>query len=87
MDLDWLGRFDVLVLSYQLRTVKPDPAIYRYVLEKLGSLAGETLFVDDRQENVDAALALGMKGVVFSTVDKLRMDLIATGLDSELPLP
>ena len=86
-DRKWLGRFDVLVWSYQLRVTKPDAAIYHYVLEKLGTLPGETLFIDDRPANVDAAIALGMKGVVFSTVEKLRADLVAMGLDSELPLP
>ena len=86
-ELDWLPRFDVLVWSYQLRIGKPDPAIYRHVLEKLGSLPEETLFIDDRKENVDAAVALGMKGIVFTTVEQLRADLIATGVDQELPLP
>jgi putative hydrolase of the HAD superfamily len=86
-EFDWLSRFDVLVWSYQLRLAKPDPAIYRYALEKLGTAAAETLFIDDRQTNVDAALAMGMKGHVFTTVDHLRDDLIAQGLDAELPLP
>lgn len=86
-EIAWLDRFDVLVWSYQLRVVKPDPAIYRYVLEKLGTMPDETLFIDDRRVNVDQALALGMKGVVFSTVEKLCADLVAGGLDSELPLP
>ncbi len=86
-EFDWLSRFDVLVWSYQLRIAKPDPAIYRYVLEKLGTQPAETLFIDDRPVNVEAAIALGMKGVVFTTVEKLREDLIASRLDSELPLP
>jgi putative hydrolase of the HAD superfamily len=86
-ELDWLSRFDVLVWSYQLRVAKPDPAIYRYALERLGTRPGETLFVDDKAENVDAAVEMGMKGLVFSTVEKLRSDLIALKLDAELPLP
>ena len=36
-ELDWLSRFDVLVWSYQLGMAKPDPAIYRYALERLGT--------------------------------------------------
>ena len=84
---DWLSRFDVLVWSYQLHVTKPDPAIYRYVLEKLGTQPAETLFIDDRPVNVEAAISLGMKGVVFTTVEKLREELIASHLDSELPLP
>ncbi|MGD0154730.1 MAG: HAD family phosphatase [Terracidiphilus sp.] len=86
-ELEWLNRFDVLVWSYQLRIAKPDPAIYRYALGKLGTRPAETLFIDDRQDNVDTATALGMKGLVFSTVEKLRVDLVGAGLDRELPLP
>lgn len=86
-ELGWLGRFDVRVWSHQLRLAKPDPAIYRYALEKLGTRAEETLFIDDRQVNVDAAAALGMKALVFTTAGQLRADLIAQALDQEIPLP
>jgi putative hydrolase of the HAD superfamily len=86
-ELDWLSRFDVLVWSYQLGIAKPDPAIYLDALKRLGTRAHETLFLDDKPENVDAAAALGMKGLVFSTVEKLRADLAKSGLSLELPLP
>ncbi len=86
-ELKWLTRFDVLVWSYQLRMAKPDPAIYRYTLNKLGVQPAEALFIDDREVNVEAATALGMKALVFTTVDQLRTDLIAQSLDKELPLP
>ena len=86
-ELGWLSRFNVLVWSYQLRMAKPDPAIYRYTLEELGTQPGETLFIDDRKENVNAAVALGMKGIVFTTVDRLRAELVAGGFAHELPLP
>jgi putative hydrolase of the HAD superfamily len=84
---DWLPRFDVLVWSYQLLMAKPDPAIYLHVLKELGTRAEETLFLDDRLVNIEAALALGFKAIQFSTVEKLREDLVAAGLDAELPLP
>ena len=86
-EFDWLPRFDVLVWSYQLHMAKPDPAIYLHTLQKLGTRPEETLFIDDKQVNIDAAHALGMPAILFSTVDRLREDLIATGLDAELPLP
>jgi putative hydrolase of the HAD superfamily len=91
-EFGWLSRFDVLVWSYQLRVAKPDPAIYRYVLEKLGTRPQEALFIDDKPVNVEAANALGMKGVVFSTVEKLREGLMREaltidGLGATLPLP
>ncbi len=86
-EFDWLPRFDVLVWSYQLRMAKPDPAIYRHTLKELGTLPEETLFLDDRTVNVEAARALGIQAIQFSTVERLRADLIAGGLDAELPLP
>jgi putative hydrolase of the HAD superfamily len=86
-EFDWLPRFDVLVWSYQLRLAKPDPAIYHHVLQQLGTRPEETLFLDDKLVNIEAARALGFKAIQFSSVERLRIDLIASGLDAELPLP
>ena len=86
-ELLWLDRFDVQVWSYQLRMAKPDLAIYEYVLQQLGTRPDETLFLDDKQVNIDAANAVGMRAVLFTDVDHLRADLLAMGLDKELPLP
>ena len=86
-EFDWIHRFDVLAWSFQLRMAKPDPAIYRHVLSELGARPEETLFLDDKPVNIQTAQALGMKAIEFSTVERLRADLIAAGLDSVLPLP
>lgn len=86
-EFDWLERFDVQVWSYQLHLAKPDPEIYLYTLQKLGTRADETLFIDDKRENVEAALELGMKSIQYSTIERLRGDLIGAGLEAELPLP
>jgi putative hydrolase of the HAD superfamily len=83
----WIHNFDVLVWSFQLRIAKPDPAIYRHLLKELGTSPEETLFLDDKLVNVEAARALGIQALQFSTVEQLRADLIASGLDSALPLP
>jgi putative hydrolase of the HAD superfamily len=86
-EFDWLPRFDVLIWSFQLRIAKPDPAIYLHILKELGTRPEEALFLDDRLVNVEAAQALGMVAIQFSTANRLRDDLIAAGLDRELPLP
>jgi putative hydrolase of the HAD superfamily len=83
----WISRFDVLVWSYELRMAKPDPAIYRHVLKELGTLPEETLFLDDKLVNIEAAQSLGIKAIQFSNVERLRIDLVAQGLDRDLPLP
>jgi putative hydrolase of the HAD superfamily len=86
-EFEWLSGFDVLVWSFQLKTAKPDPEIYRHVLELLGTKPDETLFIDDRKINVDAASAAGMKAICFSSVEALRADLRAARFDGELPMP
>jgi putative hydrolase of the HAD superfamily len=86
-EFDWLSRFDVLVWSFQLRMAKPDPAIYHHVLSELGVAPEEALFIDDKLVNIQAARALGMQAIQFTTVAKLREDLISAGLDTALPLP
>src|SRR5271168_4743007 len=78
----WLSRFDVLVWSYQLRIAKPDSAIFHHVLKQLGTRPEETIFIDDKPINVEAATALGIRGLVFTTPAQLRADLIVQGLDA-----
>jgi putative hydrolase of the HAD superfamily len=86
-EFKWLALFDVLVWSFQLHMAKPDPKIYFHTLARLGTRPEETLFIDDKRVNIEAAVALGMKAVEFTTVGRLREDLLAAGLDGELPLP
>jgi putative hydrolase of the HAD superfamily len=75
--------FTHVTYSCELRQVKPEPAIYRHALAGLGARPAETLFVDDRQVNVDAASALGMHVHLFRGHDGLleaieeRYDLTA----------
>ena len=86
-EFDWLSSFDALVWSYQLGVAKPDPAIFRYALKQLGTTAAETLFIDDKPVNVEAARALGMKALVYTTLAQLRYDLLDQGFSPGLPLP
>jgi putative hydrolase of the HAD superfamily len=86
-EFDWIRRFDLLVWSCQVGVVKPDPAIYRHTLAELGTCPEETLFIDDKLPNVEAARALNIQTIQFSNVERLREDLIAAGLDGVLPLP
>lgn len=86
-NFSWIADFDVHIWSFQHRVVKPDPAIYKLLLERLGTAPEETLFLDDKPENIEGAQHLGIRGLQFSTVDQLRQDLISTGLDAWLPLP
>ncbi|HWE84587.1 MAG TPA: HAD family phosphatase [Terracidiphilus sp.] len=83
----WIHNFDVLVWSFQLGMAKPEPAIYLETLKRLGTKPEETMFVDDRRVNIDAARALGLVAMEFTTPEGLRQDLIAAGFEGKLPLP
>ena len=83
----WIEDFDVLIWSYQHNLAKPEAAIYELLLARLGTAPEETLFLDDKLENVEAARHLGIQALQFSTIEQLRQDLITTHLDEWLPLP
>ncbi len=72
--------FDQMVISAEEGLMKPDPAIYRLTLERLGVAPQEAVFVDDREENIAAARALGMHGVLFRSTEQALADLRALGL-------
>lgn len=61
--------FDLIVASAEEGVRKPDDRIYRITLERLGRRPEEVAFVDDVQENIDAATALGIHGILYTSVD------------------
>jgi HAD superfamily hydrolase (TIGR01509 family) len=84
-NFDWLDLFDFRTFSAEVRLIKPDAAIYEHTLRGLGVKPEETLFVDDREINVQAARDLGICAVRFRSVEDLRKDLDAMGF-SILPV-
>jgi FMN phosphatase YigB (HAD superfamily) len=58
--LGLLEQTDAVVLSFEVEAAKPDPAIYRIALERLGVRAEEAVFVDDQAAYCDGAVAVGM---------------------------
>ena len=67
------------VVSGDERLVKPDPEIYRVLLERNGLDAADCLFIDDSPANVEGAKAVGMDAVRFTDPVTLRRDLMALG--------
>lgn len=58
-----------MILSGDLGIIKRSPEIYVHTLEKLNVTASETIFVDDRKVNVDAAEACGIHSLLFSKTE------------------
>jgi len=72
--------FDGIVVSGEVRLVKPDPAIFLHFLERHGLVAGECVFIDDSPVNVAAARRLGFHGIDFAGAADLRDRLETWGL-------
>ena len=72
---DRLAAFDQVTLSYQVHSVKPEPAIYEHCLEGLGTAPNRTFFLDDRIENVQGAELLGIRAMQFLDRDEALLQL------------
>jgi len=64
--------FEAMFVSAELGLIKPDPEIYRVTSRELGIELEQMVFIDNKKINVDAAVALGVTGHVFTTVAELR---------------
>jgi putative hydrolase of the HAD superfamily len=64
--------FEAMFVSAELGLIKPDPEIYRVTARELGIPLEQMVFIDNKRTNVDAAIALGVTGHVFTTVAELR---------------
>ena len=77
--------FDDVVVSAEVGMAKPDPAIFRLAADRLGLPPAACVFVDDWDDNVEAARAVGMRGVLHR-VDKgddLSEQLLALGVATD----
>ena len=63
------GHFDGEVISCEEQTVKPEPRIYRILLDRYGLAPEETLFIDDRPANLEAAARFGIRTRLFRHVE------------------
>lgn len=66
----FLHHFDSQVFSYEVGLLKPDPAIYRIALERSDTAPHEAVYINDKLENVQAAIALGMEGIQYTGFDR-----------------
>ena len=74
---DWGIRelFDVVFCSGDEGLIKPDPAVYKLTLQRLGVLPHEAVFIDDTEGHVEAARKLGIHGIIFTNAAELEQKL------------
>ncbi len=68
---DWLKLFDGMILSYQHQVLKPEPRIYRELLERYQLRGEECLFIDDVSANVEGARQTGIKAIHYQSPAQL----------------
>lgn len=78
--LAFLSHMDGGILSYRDKVIKPNPEIYKLLLERFGLEASECVFLDDMPENIKAAEALGIHGIVFTTREEAIEQLRTLGV-------
>lgn len=71
------GMFEGFVVSGEEKMVKPNPEIYQLLLNRYSLQASESIFIDDRQANVDGANHVGIHGILFKGAQDLKQQLCA----------
>jgi len=71
--------FDGVVFSCRIKQVKPEPGIYEHLLASYELDPAETVFIDDMQENLEAASAFNIRTIQFVSPAQCRADLVASG--------
>lgn len=80
MALPVAALFEHCLFSCFLQLVKPDVAIYRAVLDRLGADPADVIFLDDRPDNVAGAQQTGIRGLVFTDPAAARAELAGLGM-------
>ena len=73
--LSFMPMMDGGILSYKVQMTKPNPDIYKKLLSMYSLKAEESVFIDDTPKNIDAAVKLGIKGIVYKDPDQAAEEL------------
>ncbi len=76
MPPDLLSLFDAVIISAEVKLLKPDPEIFRYAALKLQVPPEKILFIDDNEEYLKGAEKIGMKGIKFENIKQLSTELL-----------
>jgi 2-haloacid dehalogenase len=77
---EFLRWFQGVVLSGEVRLLKPDPRIFQHFFDTHGIDPADAVYIDDLKPNVQTAVSLGMHGILFTNPPALRNELIKLGL-------
>lgn len=72
---DRLSLFDIVLISSDLKCIKPSREIFEIALNRAQCDASEILFIDDGIKNIEAAQSLGFNGIVYTEFEQFKKDL------------
>jgi epoxide hydrolase-like predicted phosphatase len=67
--------FDEIIISCEVGMIKPDPAIFNLMLDRLGEKANESVLIDDRMRNIDGAKKMGFHTIFFTSKEQALEEL------------
>ena len=79
--INFLDLLDGYIFSYMIHEIKPDRPIYDALAEKYDLKLEECVFIDDSEDNVEAARSYGMQGIVFTGYEDACSKLRDLGVD------
>jgi 2-haloacid dehalogenase len=68
----FLDRFESILVSADVGLIKPDPAIFHLLLDRIRRTPAECLYIDDNPKNAAAAGNLGFDAIAFESAEQLR---------------
>lgn len=75
-----IRHFHHLILSHEVKAMKPEPAIYQAAIERAGCRPEECFFTDDIMEYVEGARKMGIDAVQFRSAEQLEEELRTRGI-------
>ncbi len=76
---EFLQWFQGILLSGEMRLIKPDAGIFQLFFETFSVNPTQAIYIDDARRNIEAAVALGMHGILFTDSSALRHELVKLG--------
>lgn len=77
---DIIDIFDELILSFMVGTMKPDKRIFDEVVRRAGGDRAGLVYIDDREDLVKEAVAMGIDSIRYEGAEKLAEDLSVRGI-------
>ena len=74
-EFEFFNLFDEIIISGEVKLIKPEPEIFELCLQKIGKPASQCLFIDDSEANIITARKLGFDTVHFISPEHLKNEL------------